>query len=85
MLRKLILKRVDSIVARARADRKYLEAIQRHVEGNKPVMRQIRRLLFDLVMAAFAIVYIVLRMVLRNVEACAVLSLAAALYMFLCV
>ncbi|WZD65913.1 chordopox L2 protein family [Bovine papular stomatitis virus] len=85
MIRQLVLERVSGIGERARADRRYLEAIQRHAEGNSMVMRRVRRLLFDLVLTAFVIMFIVLRMVMRNAAACATLALLAALvYLFLC-
>lgn len=85
MIRQLVLERVSGIGERARADRRYLEAIQRHAEGKSVVMRRVRRLLFDLVLTVFVIMYIVLRMVLRNAAACAMLALLAAIiYLFLC-
>ncbi|AIZ77299.1 hypothetical protein SB87_gp046 [Parapoxvirus red deer/HL953] len=85
MLRRLLLERVDGIVERARADRRYLEAIQRHAEGNVPGMRHAVRLFLDLLLAVFVIMYIVLRLVSRNAAACAVLAMAAAIYyLFLC-
>lgn len=85
MIRQLVLERVSGIGERARADRRYLEAIQRHAEGNSMVIRHMRRLLFDLVLTVFVIMYIVLRMVLRNAAACAMLALLAAIiYLFLC-
>ncbi|WZD65267.1 hypothetical protein [Pseudocowpox virus] len=85
MVRRVILERVDGIVEHSRADRRYLEAIQRHLEGSTPGLRQMWRFLYDLLLTVFVIMYIVFRLIVRNPGICAILALAAAVYyLFLC-
>lgn len=80
MLRRVFLERVNGISDRARADRRFLESLQRHAEGSVPVVRQLWRLLMDLLLTVFVVLYLLLRLVMRNAEACLAVALAAALY-----